>query len=376
MRFIPEKPPIFEETLEALGARITAQGHPAFRAAQVMDWLYKKRVHDPDAMSNLPKALREWLASSYDFAPNAVLQNNLSGDITQKLLQRLRDGSLIETVIIRAPQEGVGAGQSRKTICLSTQVGCAYGCRFCASGLKGLKRNLGAGEIVAQLMAVCRMEDSASPERTRDGLASFDNIVVMGMGEPLANYDNLLAALRLANSPWALGFGARRITVSTSGVVPRILQLAEDPLGVRLAISLHGATNDVRNRIMPVNLQYPLETLLPACEAFSRRHGRMLTLEFILIAGVNDTREQALALAGIARRLHAHVNLIPHNTVDGLHWERPSRAQQQRFEQELKYRGASVTLRREKGHDIDAACGQLRLRQEAVEHGAAEDDKH
>lgn len=341
-----------------------------------MDWLYKKRIHTPDAMSNLPKPLREWLADNYDFAPNTVLQNSLSGDVTQKLLQRLRDGSLIETVIIRAPQEGVGTGLSRKTICLSAQVGCAYGCRFCASGLKGLKRNLETGEIVAQLMAVCHMEDAASSAHTHDGLASFDNIVVMGMGEPLANYDNLLAALRLINAPWALGFGARRITISTSGIVPRILQLADEPLGIRLAISLHGATNDVRNRIMPVNHLYPLETLLPACETFARRHGRMLTLEFILIANLNDSRAQAHALASIARRLHAHVNLIPYNTVEGLHWERPSRAQQQQFEQELKAHSVSVTLRREKGHDIDAACGQLRLRHEAVEHCTTENGKH
>jgi 23S rRNA (adenine2503-C2)-methyltransferase len=362
-----EKPPIFAETPETLTARLVEQGAPAFRAGQILDWIYKKRVHSPAGMSNLPATLREWLDATFDFAPNAPLERKASGDVTHKLLQRLRDGSLIETVIIRAPQEGVGVEDSRKTICISTQVGCAFGCRFCASGLAGFRRNLSTGEIVGQLMAVCRMEDDATG-RPKDGLASFDNIVVMGMGEPMANYANLLAALKLINAPWALGFGARRITVSTSGVVPKILELAAEPLGVRLAVSLHGATNDVRDQIMPVNKAYPLEALLPACKAFAEKHGRMLTLEFILIQDLNDSLAQAHALADIARHLHAHVNLIPYNTVEGLPWTRPSQTRQQRFAQELKARGVSATLRREKGHDIDAACGQLRLKAEAAQN--------
>ncbi|MDR2863142.1 MAG: 23S rRNA (adenine(2503)-C(2))-methyltransferase RlmN [Puniceicoccales bacterium] len=359
-----ERAPVFAETPETLTARLAELGTPAFRAMQILDWIYKKRVHSPAAMSNLPQSLREWLDTTFDFAPNEPLAREASGDVTQKILQRLRDGSLIETVIIRAPQEGVGVERSRKTVCISTQVGCAYGCRFCASGLEGFRRNLTTGEIVGQLMAVCRMEDAAAGGHIRDGLASFDNIVVMGMGEPMANYENLLSALKLINAPWALGFGARRITISTSGVVPKILELADDLLGVRLAVSLHGATNAVRDQIMPVNRKYPLEALIPACKAFAAKHGRMLTLEFILIEGVNDTLEQAHALTEIARTLHAHVNLIPYNVVEGLPWKRPGLTRQQRFAQELKVRGISVTLRREKGHDIDAACGQLRLKAE------------
>jgi 23S rRNA (adenine2503-C2)-methyltransferase len=195
-------------------------------------------------------------------------------------------------------------------------------------------------------------------------LASFDNIVVMGMGEPLANYDNVIRALTIVNAEWGLGFGARRITLSTSGLVPKILQLAEEPLGLRLAISLHGATDEVREKIMPVNRAYPLAQLLPAIRSFSEKHGRMVTLEFILIAEVNDALEQAEKLRDIALDLHAHVNLIPYNHVEGLAWQRPSITRQERFADILRAARVSVTLRREKGHDIDAACGQLRLKTE------------
>ncbi len=367
MAFVPEKPPIHGETPETLGQRLSAQGYPGYRAAQIFEWVFKRRAESPEVMTNLPAPLRAWLADTFDFSPTTVLGKKTASDVTQKLLQRLRDGSLIETVIIRAPMEGVGQEQSRRTICISTQVGCAFGCKFCASGLDGLKRNLSVGEIVCQLIQVCRIEDAVSPERAAEGLASFDNIVVMGMGEPMANYENLMAALRSANAPWGFGFGARRITISTSGVVPKILELAEESLGVRLAISLHGATNEVREQIMPVNRKWPLEELLPACKVFARKHGRMLTLEYILIDSVNDGLDQAKRLGEIARDLHAHVNLIPYNTVQGLAWKRPSLTRQERFAGIVRQSGISVTLRREKGHDIDAACGQLRLQTEKAQ---------
>lgn len=367
MAFVPEKPPIHGETPETLGQRLSAQGYPGYRAAQIFEWVFKRRAESPEVMTNLPAPLRAWLADTFDFSPTTVLGKKTASDVTQKLLQRLRDGSLIETVIIRAPMEGVGQEQSRRTICISTQVGCAFGCKFCASGLDGLKRNLSIGEIVCQLIQVCRIEDAVSPERAAEGLASFDNIVVMGMGEPMANYENLMAALRAANAPWGFGFGARRITISTSGVVPKILELAEESLGVRLAISLHGATNEVREQIMPVNRKWPLEELLPACKTFARKHGRMLTLEYILIDSINDGLDQAKRLGEIARDLHAHVNLIPYNTVQGLAWKRPSLTRQERFAGIVRQSGISVTLRREKGHDIDAACGQLRLQTEKAQ---------
>ncbi len=364
MAFKPEKPSIHGESPDTLGERLVSAGHPRYRAGQVFEWLYPRRAETAETMTNLPAGLRAWLAEQYDFESTALVQRKASTDVTQKILQRLRDGSLIETVIIRAPMEGVGQEKSRRTICISTQVGCAYGCKFCASGLEGWKRDLSAGEIVSQLVQVCRIEDKADPARAAEGLASFDNIVVMGMGEPLANYDNLLAALRIVNAPWGFGFGARRVTISTSGVVPKILKLAEEPLGFRLAISLHGATNEVREQIMPVNKKFPLEELIPAAKAFARKHGRMLTLEFILIEDINDSLEQARKLAAIARELHAHVNLIPYNKVEGLPWVRPSLTRQDRFVKELRALGVTATLRREKGHDIDAACGQLRLQKE------------
>jgi 23S rRNA (adenine2503-C2)-methyltransferase len=363
MKFTPAKPSLHGETLDSLGTRLAEAGEPAYRARQILDWLYKKRATSWDQMTNLSRPLRAWLADAFELEPTALVLDRQSEDVTDKLLLELRDHSLIETVIIRAPQEGVGLDQSRKTICISTQVGCAMGCVFCASGLDGLKRDLSAGEIVHQLIQVCRRED-AHTSRARAELASFDNIVVMGMGEPLHNYDNLLRAITILNAEWGLGFGARRITLSTSGLVPRILQLAAEPVGFRLAISLHGATNAVRERIMPINKRWPLEELLPAVQTFSEKHGRMVTLEFILIEGVNDTPDQAARLRDIASGLHAHVNLIPYNTVDGLPWKRPSLAHQQEFLAVLQDRGVSVTLRREKGHDIDAACGQLRLKTE------------
>jgi 23S rRNA (adenine2503-C2)-methyltransferase len=363
MKFTPERRPLTGETLETLAAALAERGERPFRARQVLDWVYKKRARSWEDMTNLPKGTRSWLESTFTLMPASLVLNRHSADVTDKLLLELEDRSLIETVIIRAPQDGVGIDHSRKTICISTQVGCAMGCVFCASGLAGLKRDMSAGEIVAQLLQVCYAEDARTP-RARSELASFDNIVVMGMGEPLANYDALIRALTIVNAPWGLGFGARRITVSTSGLVPKIVRLADEPLGFRLAISLHGATDEVRTRIMPVNKAYPLAKLLAAVKTFTERHGRMVTLEFILIEDVNDSPDQARRLRDIALDLHAHVNLIPYNTVDGLPWKRPSGARQVAFAQILERSGVSVTLRREKGHDIAAACGQLRLKTE------------
>ena len=363
VKFKPAKPSLFGETLESLKESVVAAGFPAFRAKQVMEWLYKKRVDEWDAMSNLPKAFRTWLDETYILYPTDSLLDKRSDDVTQKFLLQLEDGALIETVLIRAPQTGVGQESSRKTVCVSIQVGCAYGCKFCASGLAGFKRNLLAAEVVSQLMHICKMED-AHTKRAKQEIASFDNIVFMGMGEPLANYDTLVQTIKILNADWGLNFGARRITVSTSGLAPRIMQLAEEGVAVRLAISLHGATNEVRSQIMPVNKKYPLEELIPAAKAFKDRHGRMLTLEFIMIEDVNDSLDQAKELTKIARELHAHVNCIPYNKVEGLEWKRPSVRRQDAFVDVLRKGGVSVTIRREKGHDINAACGQLRLKTE------------
>lgn len=369
--FHPHKPSIFGETLESLSEVIESAGHPRYRAKQVMDWIYKKRVGSWEAMSNLPEAFRHWLDEAFILYPVQGLLDKRSDDVTQKFLLELEDKSLIETVLIRAPQTGVGQENSRRTVCVSIQVGCAYGCKFCASGLAGFKRNLIAAEVVSQLMHICRVEEQGMDTSKQSGQSkeaserpAFDNIVFMGMGEPLANYETLVQAIRILKAEWGLHLGARRITVSTSGLAPRIRQLAEEDLGVRLAISLHGATNAVREQIMPVNKRYPLEELIPAAQAYQERNGRMLTLEYILIDGVNDNAEQARELADIAHSLHAHVNCIPYNKVEGLQWQRPGIPAQDAFVRILRKAGVSTTIRREKGHDINAACGQLRLKTE------------
>eukprot|EP00667_Euglena_gracilis_P013292 EG_transcript_13706 len=295
----------------------------------------------------------------------APLLGKRSNDETQKVLLELQDRSLIETVLIQAPQEEEGEEDPdfRKTVCVSTQVGCAMGCKFCASGLAGWKRNLTTAEIIGQLLAICHWEDPHTP-RPDPAVVPFDNVVFMGMGEPLANFTAVLRALEIMNAPWGLHFGARRITVSTSGLAPRIRELADAGVAVRLAISLHGATDEVRNQIMPINRSIPLAELIDAAAYFEQKHGRMLTLEFILIEGVNDTVEQAQELVKVARRLHAHVNCIPYNVVDGLDWKRPSITRQTRFVAVLREAGVSCTIRRQKGDDIAAACGQLRLKVE------------
>src|SRR5688500_12051550 len=312
-------------------------------------------------MTNLPKNLRENLEHTFALESLELARKQGSRDTTQKFLWRLSDGAFIESVLIPANPALYGEASDRHTLCVSTQVGCAYGCRFCASGLEGWKRNLEVHEIVEQVVAVERWY-AAQSDKAGDRLVN--NLVIMGMGEPLANYDHLLKALRILNAPWGGGIGARKITVSTSGLAPQIRKLADEPFQFRLAISLHGATDDVRSKIMPANRQYPVNELAAACEYYQSKKGKMITLEYILIKGVNDGMDQIKPLAELAQRLNAKVNLIPYNKVEGLPWERPDDRAQDRFTEALNSRGVIATLRREKGHDIDAACGQLRLKTE------------
>jgi 23S rRNA (adenine2503-C2)-methyltransferase len=306
-------------------------------------------------MTNLPKTLRQQLEATFDFYSLELARLQGANDTTRKFLWRLNDGALVESVLIPANPSLFGEASDRQTLCVSTQVGCAYGCRFCASGLDGWKRNLRPEEIVDQVGAVER-RSTGGKERV------VNNLVIMGMGEPLANYENLMKALRILNAPWGGGIGARKITISTSGLAPQIRKLAEEPLQFRLAISLHGATDDVREKIMPVNKKYPLKELVAACEYYQEKKERMITLEYILIAGVNDAPAQAAPLGKLAQRLHAKVNLIPYNAVEGLPWTRPDEAAQEEFLAALERQRVTATLRREKGGEIDAACGQLRLK--------------
>ena len=343
------KPPLAGIILEELADFLEKRGAPAYRAKQITDWIYKKRVGSFVAMTDLPNELRAGLTAEFDTPKTEVVRVLGSKDTTQKFLFRLRDQNLIESVLIPASPALYGQPSDRRTVCVSSQVGCAYGCKFCASGLEGWTRNLDAGEIVQQLIEI----EQKSGEK-------IDNVVFMGMGEPLANMKNLLRAIRIINAPWGLGIGARRITVSTSGLAPQIRELANENTQFRLALSLHGATDEVRGQIMPVNRKYPLKVLLEACDYYVAKKRRMM-FEYILIAGINDSDEQARELARIARRLSAKINLIPYNTVEGLDWSRPPRARQEKFQSILRKHGVVATLRREKGHDIAAACGQLRL---------------
>ena len=361
-------------TRDELEARFKAWEQPVYRVTQLLEWLYVHRVANWEAMTNLPKPLREKLKENFSLQTLELVRKQGARDTTQKFLWRLHDRSLIESVLIPANPALYGDASDRHTLCVSTQVGCAYGCKFCASGLDGWKRNLTPDEIVEQVLAIERWHGRESRVESREPdvvprpsfLVSrlIDNIVVMGMGEPLANYDNLLQALRILNAPWGGGIGARKITISTSGLAPQIRKLADEPLQFRLAISLHGATDEVRNKIMPVNRKYPLKELVAACEHYQGQKGRMLTFEYILIAGVNDSIEQAKPLAALARRLFAKVNLIPYNQVEGLPWKRPDAETQEKFLAALEKQKVIATLRREKGDDIDAACGQLRLKTE------------
>jgi 23S rRNA (adenine2503-C2)-methyltransferase len=346
-------------TLEELSKYFAAQGERPFRAKQVVDWLYQKRIGSFDEMTDLSATTRTRLASEFGFVRPEVVRVLGAKDTTRKFLFRLSDGSLIESVLIPASPALYGETSDRRTACVSTQVGCAYGCKFCASGLEGFARNLEAGEIVDQLLAI----EKESGEK-------IDNIVFMGMGEPLANLTNLLRAIRIINAPWGLGIGARHITISTSGLAPQIRKLATEPTQFRLAISLHGATDEVRSQIMPINRKYNLAVLLQACDFYVAQKKRLM-FEYILIAGVNDSDEQAQQLARHAQRLSAKINLIPYTTVEGLPWSRPSRNRQETFLRILRHHGAVATLRREKGHDIDAACGQLRLQTTRAENAPA-----
>ena len=347
---LPGKTDLRALHIDELSQRLLALGQPAYRAEQIMSWAYQKRVDSFAEMTDLPQDLRNQLGENLAIGKLETVRVLGSRDTTRKFLLRLQDGSLIESVLIPASPALYGQQSDRRTICVSTQVGCAYGCKFCASGLEGFSRNLGADEIVNQIITL-----------ERESGEKIDNIVFMGMGEPLANFDNLMGAIRIINAPWGLGIGARHITVSTSGLVPQIKKLADESMQIRLAISLHGASDEVRNQIMPINRRYNVEKLMDACGYYMSHKKQRLTFEYILIAGINDSEEEARRLARLAAPLNAKINLIPYNTVHGLPWERPSRNKQERFLSVLRHAGVAATLRREKGHDIEAACGQLRL---------------
>jgi 23S rRNA (adenine2503-C2)-methyltransferase len=349
-------PALTGQSPESLTAWLKDAGEPPFRAAQILEWVWKKKVISYEAMSNLPAALRTRLAASFRLSSLEHSTTQGSADTTRKFLFRLHDGRYVESVLIPANPALYGEKSDRRTLCVSSQVGCAYGCKFCASGLAGFTRNLDASEIAGQVLAA----EQLSGERV-------DSLVFMGMGEPMANLDNLLLAIALITGEKTLHLGARHLTISTSGLVPQIKKLAEHPQQIRLAISLHGATDDVREQIMPINKKWPVAELFEALDYWNSKKNQKLTLEYILIQGVNDSLEQAAILAQKARKIAAKVNLIPYNTVEGLEWKRPPNNHCKAFQQILQTAGVTANLRLEKGHDIDAACGQLRLKQETAD---------
>ncbi len=342
---------LFDLSLAELETRVKELGHPAYRARQVWNWAYRQLVRDHAEMQNIPAALRDELQSA---VPMDILEpvRTVTADDgeTIKTLYRTRDGELLETVLMLYPD--------RATVCVSCQVGCAVGCAFCATGLMGLSRNLSAGEIVSQVVGATR----EARERGR----ALTNIVMMGMGEPLQNYAETMKFIRIVHDPDGLNLGARRITVSTSGIVPRIEALSQEDLPVNLAVSLHAPEDEQRSELVPINRRYPIAMLMETIDRYIERTGRRVSFEYALMRGINDSEETAGKLAELLRGRLCHVNIIPLNPVDVLPYERPDPAGIERFASILRDAGIPTTVRYSRGLDIDAACGQLRAKETAA----------
>jgi len=325
-------------------------GLKQFRAIQVFQWVQQKAVRTWDEMKNIGKGDRQALSSHLQLYPLERVREQRSLDGTRKYLFRLEDGETIECVLMDYART---RSRDRHTVCVSTQVGCAVGCSFCATGLEGFRRNLSVGEIVGQVLDITHYVRQEDPE------FQVTNIVFMGMGEPLLNYDHLLQAIQLLNHAQGLNIGMRRMTISTCGVAPQIIQLAKDNPQVGLAVSLHAAQDEVRNDLIPMNRRYPLNQLMEACQEYTQITHRRITFE-VALTSKNASREEAVALARVLKGQFGHVNLIPINPVAGTGMQRPDPEIIKRFAQVLEDAGISVSAREERGADIDAACGQLR----------------
>lgn len=325
-------------------AWLATRGQKKFRLRQIRNWLTERRITSFEEMTDLPTKLRENLAQDFRFSSLRKTGHQIASDRTEKLLLHLDDGELVECVLMRDP--------GRRTVCISTQVGCAMGCVFCASGLLGVKRDLTAPEIFEQVLAVHRLMDEDE---------KITNVVVMGIGEPLANYDNLMQALDFLTSPAAFGLGSRRITVSTVGLPKQIRRFADSGRQFNLAISLHAPNDELRTEIVPVNINIGIQQILSAADYFFQKTGRRVSYEYVLLSGVNDQPEHAEELARLLRGRNAHVNLIPMNGVSELVMTAPGEPATRQFCSILDARGITATIRKRKGADIDAACGQLRL---------------
>lgn len=329
-------------TLEELRTELSGKGEKAFRADQLYQWMHEKLAEGFSEMSNLSKAFREWLETEYEYVTLEIVEVQRSKlDGTCKYLFRLPDGHVIESVLMRY--------HHGNSVCISSQVGCRMGCRFCASTIGGLERNLRPSEMLEQIYRI-----------QKDSGERVSNVVVMGTGEPLDNYDNLVRFIRLLSHEKGLNISQRNITVSTCGIVPGIRRLAEEQLTITLALSLHAVTQEKRRELMPIANRYDLSEVLDACGYYFEKTGRRLTLEYSLVSGVNDSEEDAKALSKLASPLRAHVNLIPVNPVTERNFVQPKEKIIDNFKKNLEKYGINATLRREMGRDIDGACGQLR----------------
>lgn len=345
------KKSIYSLQLDELKDWLKEQGEKPFRAEQVFDWLYKKRAVSFEDMSNLSKTLRDKLEEHFVLTTLDTIIQQTSSDGTIKFLFEMHDGKSIETVLMRH--------EYGNSVCVTTQVGCRIGCTFCASTLGGLKRNLEAGEIVAQVVKVQQALDETD-ERV-------SSIVIMGIGEPFDNYDNMLSFLKIVNHEKGLNIGARHITVSTSGIIPKIYQFADENMQINFAISLHAPNSELRSRLMPINRAYKLPDLMDSVRYYVNKTGRRISFEYGLFGGVNDQVEHAEELANLVKGIKCHINLIPVNYVPERDYVRTPKSQIFKFERTLRDRGVNVTIRREQGHDIEAACGQLRAKERKEE---------
>ncbi len=341
----------YDLSVEELGEKLNDLGAPAFRAKQLYNWGYEHFVTGYNEMKNIPASLQHQLEEALPFATMKLVDQKVTdnGD-TYKLLYETFDGQVVETVLMLYPD--------RATVCVSCQVGCAVGCAFCATGLGGLTRSLSAGEIVQQTVDAARISRTLGRNLT--------NLVMMGMGEPLQNYAETMKFVRIIHDPRGLNFGARRITISTSGIVPRIDALAEEPLQVNLAVSLHAPNNELRSRLVPINGRWPVEVLLEACDRYIQKTGRRISFEYALMNGINNSDETAHELGALLRGRLCHVNIIPFNPVEVLDFERPTVEMIDRFAGIVASHGVPTTVRYSRGVEIDAACGQLRARYEAT----------
>ncbi|MBM3153074.1 MAG: 23S rRNA (adenine(2503)-C(2))-methyltransferase RlmN [Chloroflexi bacterium] len=353
---MPERPLAYDLPLEGFTDLLAGWGEPAYRARQVWQGLYRHYWNHPGQFTILPGGLRSRLDESLRFDPLAPSTTLESTDgATVKTLFELADGNAIEAVLMRY-DPATHSGQGRRTLCISTQAGCAMGCVFCATGQMGFKRHLSSGEIVAQAIYYARTLAAAGEKAT--------NIVFMGMGEPFHNYENTMAAIDRLNDQRGYNFGARRITISTVGLAPFIRRFAAEKRQVNLAISLHAADDDSRGRMLPVNRKYPLADVLEACREYIQSTGRRVTFEWALVAGVNDTPEQARLLAGLLKGMLCHVNAIPLNPTAGYSGQATTRQRAEEFRAILEQAGIPCTVRTRRGIDIQAGCGQLASRKD------------